>query len=319
VRERFAPSGCRPAIRLRLVHATLLGLLLFSRLAGPPAAKAAEGTFAAYAGSESCRNCHRPEYDLWAGSNHGLAERPVRPELDRAAFDPVHKFGPAPQTSEARIRGGEAQIVTLGFRTNIEAYRVERVIGNEPLRQFLTPAPGGRWQVQQEAYDPKTNEWFDVYGDDGRQPGEWGHWTGRGMNWNSRCANCHNTRLHKNYDAATDSYHTTMAEMSVGCEACHGPLKAHNDWRAAHPDTKGPDPTMTTFSKVRIVGTCGSCHSRRDLLTGDFAPGDPFYDHFWLEVLDDAGRWYSDGQIKEEDYEFESFLSSKMDARVFEC
>ena len=47
------------------------------------------------------------------------------------------------------------------------------------------------------------------------------------MNWNSFCAECHNTRLHENYDAATDSYQTTMAEMGVGCEACHGPLKAH--------------------------------------------------------------------------------------------
>ena len=45
------------------------------------------------------------------------------------------------------------------------------------------------------------------------------------MNWNSMCAECHNTRVRKNYDAATDSYHTTMAGMGVGCEACHGPLQ----------------------------------------------------------------------------------------------
>ena len=82
------------------------------------------------------------------------------------------------------------------------------------LIQFLTPFPGGRYQVQEASYDPKSNQWFYVYGDDLRNPGEFGHWTGRGMNWNSMCAECHNTRLHKNYDAATDSYHTTMAEMA---------------------------------------------------------------------------------------------------------
>ena len=104
------------------------------------------------------------------------------------------------------------------------------MIGNLPLVQFLTPFPGGRYQVQEASYDPKSNQWFYVYGDDLRHPGEFGHWTGRGMNWNSMCAECHNTRVKKNYDAATDSYHTTMAGMSVGCEACHGPLQKHLDW-----------------------------------------------------------------------------------------
>jgi hypothetical protein len=48
------------------------------------------------------------------------------------------------------------------------------------------------------------------------------------MNWNSMCAVCHNTQLHKNYDPANDTYHTRMVEHGVGCEACHGPRKAHN-------------------------------------------------------------------------------------------
>ena len=37
------------------------------------------------------------------------------------------------------------------------------------------------------------------------------------------CAGCHNTRLRKNYNPLTDTYATAMAEMTVGCEACHGP------------------------------------------------------------------------------------------------
>jgi hypothetical protein len=57
---------------------------------------------------------------------------------------------------------------------------------------------------------------------------------------------------------------------------------------------------------------CGTCHSRNTDLTGDFKPGDSFYDHYSLEILDNARRWYPDGQIKDEDYEFASFLGSKM-------
>src|ERR1035438_5096991 len=40
--------------------------------------------FAQYGGSESCKDCHAEEYDLWKKSNHGLAERLVQPGRDRA-------------------------------------------------------------------------------------------------------------------------------------------------------------------------------------------------------------------------------------------
>ena len=110
----------------------------------------------------------------------------------------------------------------------------------------------------------------------------------------------------------TDSYKTTMAEMGIGCEACHGPLKAHVEWRTAHTNTTQIDPTVFKLSPSRLVGLCGSCHSRNTDLTEDFKPGDSFYDHYALEILDSGERWYPDGQIKDEDYEFEAFLGSKM-------
>jgi len=295
-----------------------LWLLVACGLAGwglfqPGLAYAIEtNAFAAYAGSESCRDCHRADYDLWAKSNHALAERPLRPDVDKIAFSPSQTILHAGQTNTIRIQNGAYQIVTLGLESNLQPYRVERVIGRADLIQFLTPFPGGRYQVHEASYDVNSNQWFYVYGDDIRNPGEYGHWTGRGMNWNSSCAECHNTRLKKKYDAMTDSYHTTMAEMGVGCEACHGPLKDHVDWQKAHPKSTSHDPTVAKLAPARLVGMCGSCHSRSTDLTGDFQPGDSFYDHYSLEILDSSKRWYPDGQIKDEDYEFVSFISSKM-------
>ncbi len=268
--------------------------------------------FAAYAGPESCRDCHRADYDLWAQSHHALAERFLQATNDQLAFVPSRSIKHGDETTTFQTTNGQFQIVTLGSDSNRQPFRVERVLGHDPLIQFLTAFPGGRYQVHEASYDPKSNQWFYVYGDDLRFPGEFGHWTGRGMNWNSFCAECHNTRLHKNYDAATDSYHTTMAEMAVGCEACHGPLKAHNEWRSAHTNTTLIDPTVSKLTPARIVGLCGSCHSRNTDLTENFKPGDSFYDHYSLEILDYDKRWYPDGQIKDEDYEFEAFLGSKM-------
>jgi tetratricopeptide (TPR) repeat protein len=234
------------------------------------------------------------------------------PRVDLAAFEPSRTFRHARQTSTARWEGGRFEVVTLGLAQRPEPYRADRVIGNDPLRQFLVAAPGGRWQTLEASYDPRTNEWFNVYGAEDRQPGEWGHWTGRGMNWNTMCAACHNTRLRKNYDEATDSYHTTTVEMSVGCEACHGPLQAHNDWRKAHPNTQEKDPTLQPFSRSANLSLCATCHSRRGDLTGDFRPGDDYFDHQSLVVVDESDTYFPDGQVRDEDYEFAAFLGSRM-------
>jgi hypothetical protein len=269
--------------------------------------------------SASCKDCHPMEYKLWASSHHALAERPISAQLDRAAFDPPRTFKAGPQTNEIRIKDGQYQIVTLGFNSNVVPYAVDRVIGVEPVRQFLTATTGGHWQTHEVSYDPVANQWFDVFGDDNRHPGEWGHWTGRGMNWNSMCAECHNTRLRKNYDVATDTYHTAMEEMSVGCGSCHTSLSEHTDWQNSHRQSKERDPTISPLSPARMIGACGSCHALRGGITGKFNPGDSFYDHYQLQILDNTDTWFADGQVHGEDYEFTSFLSSKMHERGVTC
>lgn len=295
----------------------ILAVVFLATLAGNVSRAAQE--FTTYAGSASCQQCHPSEYNSWATSHHALAERPIDLANDQRAFDPSRSLKHASQTSKFQTENGKYEIITLGFHTNPAPYQVERVIGIDPVRQFLTAAPGGRWQVHELSYDPNANDWFDVYGDEDRRPGEWGHWTGRGMNWNSRCAECHNTRLRKHYGPATDSYRTTMAEVGVGCEACHGPLKAHVEWRKAHPTGAVKDPTIPGFTPAQKMDTCGSCHARQDNLTGEFQPGDSFFDHYALQILDSAQRWYPDGQVHDEDYEFTSFLSSKMHESGVTC
>lgn len=194
-----------------------------------------------------------------------------------------------------------------------------RVIGVDPLRQFLVDAGRGRVQALEAAYDPNQHDWFNVYGSEDRQPGEWGHWTGRGMTWNSMCAACHNTRVRKNYDEAADSYHTTMAEITVSCEACHGPANAHVQWQQKFKSPGMHDPTLAHPTRDQIIDTCGSCHSRRGDLTGDFVSGQSYFDHFTLEGVNETDLFYPDGQIHEEDYEFSAFLGSKMHAAGVRC
>ncbi len=275
--------------------------------------------FAQYAGSGSCRECHADAYQQWARSNHGLAERLPVDGMDRKAFDPARKFKHGTQQTSLRVEGTNFTVICPGFTATNEMHTVARVIGNDPLRQFLVPFPGGRFQTLEATYDPHRNEWYDVYGEEDRKPGEWGHWTGRGMNWNNMCATCHNTRLRKNYDEATDSYHTTMAEMTVGCESCHGPLKSHVDWQKQYGKSDRKDPTLPKFTRQQVMENCAFCHSRRSDLTGDFKPGDSFFDHQSLGIVNQSGVYHPDGQVHEEDYEFAAFLGSRMHTNGVTC
>lgn len=281
--------------------------------------------YAQYAGSASCKECHERAFKGWQDSNHGLAERGVKLALDRDAFEPKQKLEHLGETTEAFLDAeGVARILTEGYQGEKAKYRVVRVIGNDPLRQFLIEGLGGRLQTCDASYDPHKKEWFNVYATDPRDPGDWGHWTGQGMNWNAMCAACHNTRLRKNYDPQTNSYHTTMAEMTVGCEACHGPMKKHVEWQKNPPtgyvanDREGnqqkglADPTVRDFTRHQMMDTCAACHSRRTEITGDLVPGEPYFDHFALTVTDGTDLYYPDGQVQDENYVFSSFLSSSM-------
>ncbi len=267
-------------------------------------------SFADYAGPESCRACHAKEYELYQNSHHALAERGIDSALDKTFFkDQVVHHGT--QTTQVRFAEFQTQ--------DKKIFPLQRVIGVAPLRQFLTPTTQGRLQVTELAVDPVRGDWFDIFGSEDRQFGEWGHWTGRGMNWNSMCAACHNTALRKNYDPVKDSYTTAMAAPAVTCEACHGPMATHAQWQKKNPRTTAIDPTLKSFNRDQVLDTCGSCHARRAELTGEFQPGGRFLDHYVLTIPDDTDVYYPDGQIHDEDYEYASFLGSKMYAAGVRC
>jgi predicted CXXCH cytochrome family protein len=302
-------------------HHSPVNVGTFTAIQGPTTVSDKE-LYATYAGAESCRQCHTKEYEAWSNSHHGQAERKIDPALDKPAFDPPRLFEHGTQKTEVRTKGEQFEIVALGYDAKPTPYVVARVIGVDPLRQFLTRTTQGRMQTFEASYDPHKNQWFDVYGSEDRKPGEWGHWTGRGMNWNSQCAACHNTRVRKNYDEAADSYQTAMAQMTVSCESCHGPMKQHVTQKKsgmAASATSSPTTRPYHFTKDQITDTCATCHARRAELTGEFSPGEKFFDHYSLSIPDLSETFYPDGQVKEEDYEYTAFSGSKMHAAGVRC
>lgn len=215
--------------------------------------------------------------------------------------------------------------------------------GVYPLQQYLAPFPGGRLQSFVVAWDTRDQRqngqrWFDLYPDEKIAPGDPLHWTGRNQTWNYMCADCHSTNLRKSYDLATDTYATTWSEIDVSCETCHGPGSNHVAWAEAHKNRSYSSqdgsnglvvnlaPPSGSWSAEAATGTmhwkgqprshtevetCAPCHSRRRPITGNVQPGRPFLDSYVPSLLEE-GVYYADGQILEEDYEWGSFIQSKM-------
>jgi len=146
------------------------------------------------------------------------------------------------------------------------------------------------------------------------------HWTGGAMNWNTMCADCHSTDLRKNFNSNTKTYTTTFNEINVSCEACHGPSSAHVDYYEENPNGKNPPKLyMPNFlNSKKLVDKCARCHSRRSQITKFFDYKGSFLDHYSPSLLV-APTYNLDGQIKDEDYVYGSFVQSKMYQSGISC
>jgi hypothetical protein len=131
--------------------------------------------------------------------------------------------------------GGKFLVETDGPDGKLSIFEIKYTFGVYPLQQYLIEFPGGRLQALSIAWDSRPEDqggqrWFHLYPSENIRYDDILHWTKLNQNWNFMCAECHSTGVQKNYDATNDRFATTWAEISVGCEACHGQGSAHVAW-----------------------------------------------------------------------------------------
>ena len=270
--------------------------------------------------SRKCAECHRKEYQQWAGSDHAWAWRHADEKLDAEAFSGQRIKAHGMELEMLRDAQGQLQMRDVATG---KVYKVGGVIGRKPLVQYLLEWKDGGLQTPSAAWDVQKKEWFDVFRDDAlqqarggaaRKPGEWGHWTGRGMNWESQCAWCHMSGFRKNYDVATDTFKATWQEPGITCIRCHKASDtpdAQDGCLVARADRKLTD--------AQHDDNCASCHARREELTPDFTVGDKFDDHFRLELPKVPGVFHPNGLQLEEDYSETSFRLHRMGRTGVTC
>jgi predicted CXXCH cytochrome family protein len=322
-----------------------LRLLLFAFMASAPAL-AQEPRFV---GSEKCATCHRVQYEDWRKSHHAGAMQLADDKTVLGDFNDA-RFRKGDVESLFFKRDGKFFVRTDGPDGKLADFEIKYTFGLTPLQQYLIELPGGRLQAFGIAWDSRPKDkggqrWFDLYPERKLAAGDPLHWTGIDQNWNYQCAWCHSTDLRKNYDADKATYSTHWSEISVGCEACHGPASGHLAWTKGGagltPDEKKAKGFLLRFDQRKGVdwivhpegtaarsqppeGTrteeraCGGCHARRGQFSD--APRDAlhFYDAFHPSTLA-PGLYYPDGQQREEVYNFGSFAQSRMHAAGVTC
>ena len=251
-------------------------------------------------------------------------------------------------------KDGKFLVETDGPDGALAPFEIKYTFGVDPLQQYLIEFPDGRLQALSLAWDSRPKgeggqRWFHLYPDEAIRHDDVLHWTKLNQNWNFMCAECHSTGVHKNYDAASDRFATTWAEISVGCEACHGQGSRHVRWARDReswwPLGKHDDPSMGLLVRFdersgagwhhdpitgalergtapqilrKEVETCGLCHARRGALSEDWVPGHWLSDTHAVSTLD-RGLYEADGQMRDEVYNYGSFKQSRMFAVGVTC
>ena len=276
-------------VTLHLFRATSHGTLVDAPQTAP----------ATFVGSQECAGCHGTEATLWQNSQHKLAmqhatEQTVLGDFNDARFD---YYGVA---SRFFRKDGRFFVETDGPDGKLATFEVKYTFGVDPLQQYLIAFPDGRLQALSIAWDSRPKDkggqrWFHLYPNEEIRHDDVLHWTKLNQNWNFMCAECHSTGVRKNYDAASDRFATTWAEINVGCEACHGQGSRHVAWArerqswwpfgktedpdkgllvrfderrerrlAGRSEDREPMHAFTPPALRKEVETCGLCHARRE-------------------------------------------------------
>ncbi|AKS40792.1 hypothetical protein WM2015_409 [Wenzhouxiangella marina] len=248
-----------------------------------------------WAGSETCHSCHRDQYSSWHRTYHRTMTQEASPEAVQGRFDgqPIRAWG-----MEVRpVRRGDRywfEYFRPGDTAPVARYRVERLVGSNRYQQYLTREEnGGTYYRLHLLWHNEEERWVHMnaafLGPDDQ------HFDSNVSVWNHNCIFCHNTGPQPgvvNYDEmlarasagqAVDSasearYESSVAELGIACEACHGPAQDHVDkqsnWltRLAHTLSGRSDGTVVTpdhLEQDRANQVCGQCHGQRLPVDGE--------------------------------------------------
>mgnify|MGYP002021117507 FL=1 len=182
---------------------------------------------AAYAGSDSCQECHSEIHARWQDTlmANVLQDPTTQPEAilgNFAANDPLVTFTPDDVVFTYGSKWKQRYYTQIGGDYFI--FPAQWDIRNQQWRRYF-PQPGGDWWTAHYPEDPMQRPTGPL------------------------CDGCHSV----NYDTTT----RTPTEWNVGCEACHGPGSVHNLSQTANTIVN-----PARLDSVLADDICIQCHSQ---------------------------------------------------------
>ena len=289
----------------------------------PPGMINQEISMTDFAGSEACASCHREIYDKWEKSTHGNAGDDIENAEVIGKFDGVpRKFKDATVTP---YKEGDK----LFFKLETEmlpdqVYEVSAVVGGGHMagggtQTYFTDFPDGTIRFLPFDYHKTSDQWF------GETSGE-GGWLpiseersidkilevfptrALGFYLNQRnCQECHGSQIHVEYEKELKKYKTQYTSLTINCESCHGPGKAHISKVSKPGWETSADIGMTpleTLNKDESLNICFRCHALKDPLIPGYLPGNDLEAHYGLKYPIHSGTPYlNDGRVKDFGYQ----------------
>jgi hypothetical protein len=152
-----------------------------------------------------------------------------------------------------------ALVASFGGSPPFPSSEIAYVLGSRNVQRFISRR-GDSMVVRTPIWLIRAKKWNLTY------------W--RELDWIRLCAGCHTTGI--------DPYQGAYAEEGIGCEACHGPGKAHV---ASGRKKDIVNPARLTESRRDMV--CESCHTAGHDATGEYRypvgyrPGNDLSRHFF--------------------------------------
>jgi hypothetical protein len=190
-----------------------------------------------YAGSRACRRCHPDHYTSWAHTFHRTMTTEATPATVRGDFSGATLRHAGVEARMDRDAAGGYRMTFAAPGAPPRVAKVVRAVGSRRIQQYLTAEGDSLWRLP-VAYHVEEKRWFPMTGaflfpddaaiEDPARPRYGGGVFDRHVTrWNDNCVFCHNVGPNPGRDPTSGAFSTTVAELGIACEACHGPGGEH--------------------------------------------------------------------------------------------
>lgn len=232
-----------------------------------------------YQSSDTCISCHPSQHQSWHDSYHRKMTQVATRETVYGDFDNVELdyFG----KKFLLTTDGDEFWVTQGENHR----RVVQTTGSHHYQVYWMASEDGLlvgfplvFLIDEQRWVPR-NDVFMV-------PPELANQPEKKNTWNFQCIKCHSTHGQPKLDPVEKQANTTVGELGIGCESCHGPGREHvehysNPVNRYRQHLSGTDDTkiINPVNCSKEIGSqiCGQCHA--------------------ITRFNDRGRWFREGFV----------------------